>query len=171
MSPKRRQQLAEQGNTNPFSTLTNGTVGRGMSPRLAAPAPKRRPRDTGPAADVVAAVFARDGGRCVRCGGVLTGARGIGWSVQHRRARGAGGTSRPDTNQPHNLIVLCGSATTGCHLHVEQFRVEAREFGWAIRQSDDPALIPVLHAVHGWVLITADGAFANHTPNQQEVNA
>ncbi|MFG1846710.1 HNH endonuclease [Micromonospora carbonacea] len=167
MSAKRRAAFAEQGNPNPFSTLTNGAaVGRGMSPRLAAPAPKRRPGDTGPTAATVALAWQRDGGRCVRCGGVLTGVRGLDFSVQHRRARGAGGTTRSDTNQAHNLIVLCGSATTGCHHHVERHRAEAREFGWAIRQADDPAAMPVLHAAHGWVLLTVDGAFNNHTPNR-----
>ncbi|MEV5819237.1 hypothetical protein AB0L22_08690 [Micromonospora haikouensis] len=176
MSARRRAELAEQGNSNPFSTLTNGAVGRGSVPRLAAPAPKqRRPRDTGPTADVVAAVVARDA-RCVRCGGVLTGARGVGWSVQHRRARGVGGTRRDDTNQPHNLILLCGSAVDGCHGHVEQHRVEARDFGWAIRQTDDPAEVPVLHAAHGWVLLTPAGGTTtyslNHnTPTTEEVNA
>jgi hypothetical protein len=164
MSAKRRAALAEQGNSNPFSTLTNGAVGRGSAPRLAAPAP-RRPRDTGPDAETVALVWSRDHGRCVRCGGVLAGTRGFDWSMQHRRAR-QGTDRRPDTNQPTNLILLCGSATTRCHGHVESFRAEARQYGWAIRQNDDPAVMPVLHALHGWVLLAADGTHTAFSPNQ-----
>lgn len=167
MSDRRRQELAELGNVNPFSTLTNGgVVGRGSAPRLAAPAPKqRRPRDTGPDAATVALVWSRDGGRCVRCGGVLTGTRGFDWSVQHRRAR-QGTDRRPDTNQPTNLILLCGSATTLCHGHVESYRDQARQHGWAIRQTKDPAAMPVQHALHGWVLLNADGTWTTHSPNQ-----
>lgn len=165
-SAKRQQRDAEQGNPTHWSTLTNrAVVGRGSVPRPAAPAP-RRTRDTGPTAETVAVVWERDAGRCVRCGGVLTGTRGVGWSVQHRRARGAGGTRRPDTNQPQALILLCGSATTGCHLHVESFRAEARRFGWAIRQTDNPATMPVLHALHGWVLLDDAGRWAASSPNQ-----
>jgi hypothetical protein len=168
MSQKRRAALAEQGNRNPFSTLTNGgAVGRGSVPRPAAPAPKRRPRDTGPDAATVALVWERDTGRCVRCGGVLTGTRGLDWSVQHRRAR-QGTDRRPDTNQPANLILLCGSATTLCHGHVESFRAEARLFGWAIRQTEDPAVMPVRHALHGWALLANDGTFTAFSPNHTE---
>lgn len=171
MSAKRRALLAEQGNASPFSTLSNrAAVGRGSVPRLAAPAPKqRRPRDTGPTSETVALVWSRDGGRCVRCGGVLTGTRGLDWSVQHRRAR-QGRDLRPDTNQPTNLILLHGSGTTLCHGHVESFRAEARQFGWAIRQTDDPAVMPVLHALHGWVLLAPDGSYTAFSPNQATAN-
>ncbi|MFI6228568.1 hypothetical protein ACIBCR_14805 [Micromonospora echinospora] len=52
------------------------------------------------------------------------------------------------------------------NLHVELFRVEARQFGWSIRQHEDPAAMPVLHALHGWVLLTAGGTWTTHPPNQ-----
>ncbi|WP_431728640.1 hypothetical protein [Verrucosispora sp. TAA-831] len=84
-----------------------------------------RPVDTGPDAATVAVVVDRDQGCCVRCGRyVVHGVRGRAWSVQHRRARQCR-DRRPDTNTPPNLIVLCGSATTGCHGWVESRRAAA----------------------------------------------
>ena len=175
MSQKRRQELAEKGNTSPFSTLPAAPINRAGGGRMAA-LDRKPPKNTGPDAATVALVIERDRG-CVRCGAnVAGGVRGVDFSIQHRRARGAGGTRRVDTNSPAALIVLCGSATTGCHQHVESFRAEAREFGWAVRQSDDPAVMPVLHAVHGgWVLLSPAGqvtAFSpNHDHTQTEVSA
>jgi hypothetical protein len=55
---------------------------------------------------------ARDNGRCVACGRTTT-------QVQHRRAKGMGGTSDLSANLPANLVLLCGSATTGCHGRAE----------------------------------------------------
>lgn len=176
MSPKRRQELAEQGNRNPFTTLPASAPLNRTSEGGRFTALDRKPaKNTGPDAATVALVVERDRGCCARCGQhVAGGVRGLDFSIQHRRARGAGGTRREDTNSPAALILLCGSATTGCHLHVESHRVEAREFGWAVRQSDDPASMPVLHAVHGgWVLLTPAGQVTAHSPNHdhQEVDA
>lgn len=171
MSARRRQELAEQGNRNPFSTLpASAPLNRGEGGRMVA-LDRKPAKNTGPDAATVALVFARDHSRCARCAQPITGTRGLDWSVQHRRAR-QGSDTRPDTNQPQNLLLLHGSGTTLCHGHVESHRVEAREFGWAVRQSDDPALMPVLHAVHGWVLLTPAGGITAHSPNHtQEVNA
>ncbi len=72
-----------------------------------------------------------------------------------------GGTVRPDTNEPQALILLCGSATTGCHGHVESRRTEARAMGWAIRQSDDPLLVPVGHWQRGLIFLGADGSWSS----------
>ena len=52
--------------------------------------------------------------RCARCGKDVTYIQS---SIQHRKARGMGGTNDPSINSPANLIVLCGSGTTGCHGH------------------------------------------------------
>ncbi|MEV1013719.1 hypothetical protein AB0I89_23500 [Micromonospora sp. NPDC049801] len=174
MSEKQRQKRAAAGDTNPFSTLSAGApLNRATGGRMAS-LDRKPARYTGPDAATVALVVARDGG-CVRCGkDVAGGVRGVDFSIQHRRARGAGGTRRADANSPAALIVLCGSATTGCHFHVESHRAEAREFGWAVRQSDDPAVMPVLHAAHGgWVMLTPAGSVAAYSPNHdhQEANA
>lgn len=49
-------------------------------------------------------------------------------NAHHRRNRSQGGT---DTLS--NLMLLCGSGTTGCHGHVTEHPEEAVEEGWAIR--------------------------------------
>jgi hypothetical protein len=119
--------------------------------------PKRARRDTGPSVKTVALVWRRDAGCCVRCGKQCVFAeRGTDWSLQHRRARGMGGTRRPDTNSPQSLIVLCGSATTGCHGWVESNRTVALSNGWAVKSNSDPLLIPVAYrGSHLW--LTDDG--------------
>ena len=95
----------------------------------------------------------RDRWRCVRCGRDLSDGSG---NLQHRRARGMGGTRKVDVNGPENLILLCGSGTTGCHGHVESHREEARRAGWAVSQADDPGRVPVTYP-GGRFLLTADG--------------
>lgn len=117
-----------------------------------------RRKRTGFSLEMVAAIMERDGHSCFRCGGALHGERGVDYSIQHRRARGMGGTSRPDTNAIQNGIALCGSATTGCHGHVEQNRVEARDNGWAIPQHADPLLVPANHWLDGFVYLHASGS-------------
>jgi len=120
-----------------------------------------RPADTGFDRVTVEVVLQRDHWSCVRCGGGLHGERGRDWSIQHRRARGSGGTTRPDTNEPQNGLSVCGSGTTGCHGYIERERADARAHGWAIRQSQDPLLVPVQHAILGWVVLTADGGWSS----------
>lgn len=136
-----------------------------------APVRRQRPKDTGPAKSVVIAVLERDGRCCVRCGGALWGVRGRDYSIQHRRARGAGGSRREDTNQPQNLLSTCGSATSGCHGLMERLRNEAREMGWAIRQSDDPLQIPVQHWQYGLIFLWADGGFGSRPATTSNLTA
>lgn len=74
--------------------------------------------------------------------------------AHHRRPRGMGGTNRADTNVVSNGLWLCGA----CHLRVESHRQLAYENGWLVRQSADPALIPVLRR-GVFVLLQDDGSF------------
>lgn len=173
MSSKRRAALAAAGNTNPWSTLTNRSSGLARTAGLGRAAGGDRkptlktttPKDTGPDAATVALVIGRDEGRCVRCGLYVTHlTRGVDWSVQHRRGRGSGGDRRPDTNQAHNLLVLCGDGTTGCHGWVEHNPAAADEHGWAISRWADPALERVDHHLHGLVWLTPDGGFTRQAP-------
>lgn len=110
---------------------------------------------TGPSLRTRAAVIGRCLGLCERCGKNLNGQP---YSIHHRRPRGMGGTTREDANSPSNLLVLCGSGVTGCHGWIESRRSEAFEDGLLIRQTDDPAAIPVL-LERGWVLLTDDCGF------------
>jgi hypothetical protein len=125
--------------------------------------PKARPSmSTGPDAATVEMVLVRDGYSCTSCGDGIGDIRGVDWSIQHRVARGAGGTSRPELNLAAALIVLCGSATDGCHGRVERRGRDDLHAGyWLLRDTNgkptDPATFPVRHALHGWVLLGNDG--------------
>jgi hypothetical protein len=122
---------------------------------------------TGPTAAVRALVVERDEGRCVACGRVCVP---FSYSLQHRRARGMGGDKRPDTNQPQNLIVLCGHATgshfsdggEGCHARAERRRSEQHGHGWWIGQWEDPLEVPVT-SWRGPIWLHADGTWSHVT--------
>ena len=43
-----------------------------------------------------------------------------------------GGSRDGWEDSPANLVVLCGSGTTGCHGWVESHRAEARELGYLV---------------------------------------
>lgn len=107
---------------------------------------KRKPaRDTGPSRAVRKLILAREGMQCAGCGVSVAG-----WpfSVQHRRARGMGGTKDPAANLPSNLLLLCGSATSpgGCHLLCEQRDPHMHERGLWLYSWEDPAEVPVMLA-------------------------
>lgn len=100
------------------------------------------------------AVLDRDGFRCVSCGGHLTGP--YGYSLHHRCPKGMGGTKRPESNSPANLLTLCGSGVTGCHGFVESNRELAYDWGYLVHRIDNPADVPVLTR-NGWVLFDDAG--------------
>lgn len=113
---------------------------------LARASRKRKPaRDTGPSPKVRALVRQREGMRCAACG---ISVRGLPFSIQHRRARGMGGTRDAAANLPGNLVLLCGSATSpgGCHLACEQRDMHMHGRGFWLRSWEDPAVIPVMLA-------------------------
>jgi 5-methylcytosine-specific restriction protein A len=133
--------------------------------------PTRR-RDTGPTAATVALVGVRDGWACASCGrSIAGGVRGVGWSVQHRVARGAGGSRRLELNLPANLLILCGSAVgDGCHPRVERRGADDLAAGFWLRQwtdglPTDPATLPVRHARYGLVLLDNSGGWTATTPD------
>ena len=133
------------------------------APLKAAEKPRKPQRDTGPSRKVRALVLARDGYACVRCG------KGCGpgiaeYSLQHRKARGTGGD-----NSLSNLILLCGSAVTGCHGHVEA-RGDPHDLaaGYRLESWQEPALEPVLYASeHGsgaCMFLASDGSLLPESP-------
>ena len=97
-------------------------------------------------------VLERDDYTCACCGNSVWQRP---YSLQHRVARGMGGTSNPAANRPSNLITLCGSATSpsGCHLLAEERNQAMNELGFWLRNSQRPALEPVAHALYGWAYL------------------
>lgn len=104
------------------------------------------------------AVWRRDEGTCQRCGIQQTwerrGEPAGGWSIQHRKKRSQGGP-----HQMSNLIVLCGTGTTGCHGWVEGHPTEANRMGWGVAGWVHPTVIHTafVNAYDGLVHITDDG--------------
>jgi hypothetical protein len=116
--------------------------------------------NTGPGNATVGKVWRREDGRCARCGFPITGDRGQGWSIHHRAPRGSGGAKHVGwMNLPSNLLLLCGSGTTGCHGWVEAHRQDALDLGFLVLRNGRllPGDVPVHHATLGLVLLTDDG--------------
>lgn len=78
---------------------------------------------------VRAAVYERDQSRCLRCGDHVGSSDR---SIHHRKPRQMGGTSDPRIHALSNLVLLCGTGTTGCHGWIESNRAVARATGWLI---------------------------------------
>lgn len=100
---------------------------------------RKSPRYTGPNNLTRLAVLKRDGLQCVRCG-CPAGPEAGPYSIQHRIARGVGGT-----NIIQNLLLLCGSATTLCHGAVES-KSDPHDLarGYRLESWQDPAAEPVM---------------------------
>jgi 5-methylcytosine-specific restriction protein A len=102
-------------------------------------------------------VAERAGKRCELCGTVQYNLQ-----FHHRRPRAMGGSRRPDTNQPANCVLVCPS----CHLLIESSRRQALTRGWLVRQTKNPAEVPLFR--HGrWVLLDDHGCVL---PAQNEAN-
>jgi hypothetical protein len=100
----------------------------------------------------------RDNGQCASCGIAIS----QGWySVQHRKARGVGGT-----NDLSNLVLLCGSATSpGCHRKCEDRDLDMRERGfWIPSWGGEPAEIPIVTWDGRVVYIAGDGTWSFTAP-------
>lgn len=78
----------------------------------------------------------RDGG-CVRCGR-------WGGNTHHRKLRSQ--ASKQEVHLPQNLIVLCGSGTTGCHGWVHANPAESYRNGWLVQSWQAPEEVPVRYA-------------------------
>lgn len=133
---------------------------------------KRRPvRDTGPSRAVRAAVWKRAGGACESCG-MNVEARPR--SVQHRVARGMGGTASPAANRLSNLVLLCGTATTpgSCHEACERRDPGMHDRGFWLWSWEDPEATAITPASeHGaglTVWLTPDGKYAMTPPEGAE---
>ena len=103
-------------------------------------------RNTGPDQDTSWALYARAGGRCEVCNVDLTTGRP--YSKHHRLPRGRGGT-----NVLSNLMLVCGTGTSGCHGMIESQRTIAYDNGWLVRSGHVPAEQVV--RIHAMRLIAA----------------
>lgn len=126
----------------------------------------KRPRSTGPRAVERLVIVARAGGSCELCGipvafvdddGQVTPLAA--YSIHHRQPRGMGGTSDPAANSATNLLLLCGTGTSGCHGLVESQRALAVGHGWLVPRPTDPATVPVLLFFGDRVYLTSDGTY------------
>lgn len=93
---------------------------------------------------VVEMVKKRDNQSCTRCGR-------HGGNVHHRRMRSQ--SPKAVVHNVENLIVLCGSGTTGCHGWVHANPAESYENGWLVRSYQEPEFEPVTDCEGGrWIL-------------------
>lgn len=70
-------------------------------------------------------VYAREQGRCVVCLTPITEG-----SVHHRQGRGG-----PDPHRLSNLILTCGSGTTGCHGKIHANPAWSYDNGYMVRRN------------------------------------
>jgi hypothetical protein len=106
-----------------------------------------------PPLTITTVVDTREAQRCARCG-VWVQSNG---SRHHRQRRRTGGHSVV------NLVLLCGSGTTGCHGWIHSHPANARAFGYIVPTwVRDVAAIPICIASPAvpfvqWVLLSEDG--------------
>ena len=98
---------------------------------------------TGPTPTMRAAVMKRADNCCERCGQSIVNIPG---SIHHRSARRMGG--RKGANTLTNLVLLCGTGTTGCHGEIESYRQKAKAAGWIVSSWESPETVPLI-TTHG----------------------
>ncbi len=77
-----------------------------------------------------------------------------------------GGTRRLDANRPSSLLVVCGSATTGCHQIIESHRAWAVASGWLVPSGHDPAMVAVLICHVRRVYLTDAATYSDEPPRE-----
>lgn len=99
------------------------------------------------------AALERDGPTCRRCGVWIEGQLG---SLHHRKLRGRA-TPKRDYDLVENLVVLCGSGTSGCHGWAHGHPKDAHEEGWVCWTWEKPAERPCLTTYRTLVMFLVDG--------------
>lgn len=99
----------------------------------------------------------RSSRKCERCGRTIL----VGGSHHHRKLRSRGGT-----DSPANLVLLCGSGTTGCHGWVHANPASATEDGWMLGTKQDPESVAIDSARYGHVFLGVDGQTYGLTPDE-----
>lgn len=131
----------------------NGTTFAASAPRKATKRQAGR-ASSDPDDETVQLVLRRDDWKCAGCGDPIVGRRGIEYSIHHRKRRSQG-----VDNGAANLVTLCGHGTSGCHGHAHSEIAAARLSGMLLRSTENPAEMPMEHAIHGHVLLLDDGTW------------
>lgn len=111
-------------------------------------------------------VWDRAKGSCERCGTAIVVAQRD-YSFHHRRRRTA--ARRPTSHLPSNLLLLCGSDSTGCCYWVDANRTWAGLSGYVLGEHADPSSVPVLVGGARWVLLTTAGRYVDTAPPKEAV--
>jgi len=99
------------------------------------------------------AAVQRDGPRCRRCGKDLHGQSA---SKHHRKLKGRKTPVR-EWDLVENIVVLCGSGTTGCHGWAHHNRTEAAATGWVVASWDTPADVALVDTRGQRFTLTPEG--------------
>lgn len=99
-------------------------------------------------------IIDRDDSCCVACGKYVVIAYGD-YSIQHRKARGMGGTRRKATAA--DGLLVHGTGTTECHGFIEANPEWAVTMGYRVPQWEDVREVPVYVAGLGWRLLDDGG--------------
>ena len=76
-----------------------------------------------------------------------------------------GGTRLDTVNAVPSLLVVCGSATTGCHQRIESHRADAYINGWLVSRYSDAATVPVtIDRGSRVVYLGSDGKYHDNPP-------
>lgn len=110
------------------------------------------PRPTGFPRPVIELVTARSQNYC-EC--MSTGCTLIAEHIHHRRPKGLGGTRRPESQWASNALHVC----LRCHLKIHAMPTWSRTHGFLVRQSDEPATVPLYWRFSQTVLLTDTGSF------------
>lgn len=105
----------------------------------------------------------RDQQCCVVCGMSLYAVSG---SRHHRRPRSHkfGGL-----HLPANLILVCGSGTTGCHGKIHANPAWAYQMGYLVHSWDTPEKVPLKHHEYGWCLLDENGGYRTLSQKDMEL--
>ena len=115
-----------------------------------------REHSRGPTPAIRRQVIARDLSTCQWCGRHVRTESGW-YSLQHRRARGMGGSRDAATNLPANLLLVCGTGTTECHGWIEAQPAQAIGRGFRISAAAVPSRIPFVDWTGREWRLTDDG--------------
>lgn len=96
-------------------------------------------------------VHQRAGSCCERCGRSIVN---IPAEMDHRRAKGMGGSLRKSTHSPANASLLCAD----CHRWKHANPNKAADSGWHVRQWESPETVPLIDAFGNRFLFEMDGS-------------